>query len=259
MRASGAPGHTVASPVVIEPAAGPVAEIRTAFSLMAGLAAAVRAARAAGRFPLVLAGNCNTSVGTVAGLGGGVGTAVLWFDAHGDFNTPETTTSGFLDGMGLATLTGRCWAALAASLSGFTPVSESNACLLGVRDLDPQEAEAIARSQLHALAPRAIASALPGLLAGWAPHVKRAYLHLDMDVLDPSEGRANELAAPDGVSLAELRQAVAAIGRVLPIAAATISAYDPAHDPEGRIVAAAVTLAQSVLAAAAVNPVRVPR
>jgi len=68
------------------------AEIRTAFELMTALAGAVRAARAAGRFPLVLAGNCNTAVGTLGGLGSDAAPAVLWFDAHADFNTPETTT-----------------------------------------------------------------------------------------------------------------------------------------------------------------------
>ena len=74
------------------------------------------------RFPLVLAGNCNAAVGVVAGLGPGA--AVLWCDAHADFNTPETTTGGFLDGMGLATVTGRCWTSMAARVPGFVPVAK---------------------------------------------------------------------------------------------------------------------------------------
>ncbi|HVG00128.1 MAG TPA: arginase family protein, partial [Chloroflexia bacterium] len=54
-----------------------------------------------GYFPLVLAGLCNTAIGVLGGVGT-EGTGVIWFDAHGDFNTPQTSTSGFLDGMALA-------------------------------------------------------------------------------------------------------------------------------------------------------------
>jgi len=252
-------GHPVVGTTVLAPPPGRVAEIRTAFGLMAALAAAVRTARAAGHFPLVLAGNCNTCIGTVAGLGGGTGTAVLWFDAHGDFNTPETTTSAFLDGMALATLTGRCWAALARAVDGFTPVAESAAWLLGTRDLDPVEAEAISRSLVRVLPPRRIAAELPALLAGLAPQVQRAYLHLDLDVLDPGEGQANEFAAAGGLSLAELRQAMSTIERSVPIEATTLSTYDPSYDADSRIGTAAVTLAQTIVTAAAAQGSGAPR
>src|SRR5687767_1880913 len=116
-----------------------VAEIGTAFDLDRQLAREVAAARLRSAFPLTLAGNCITSVGTVGGLGAGA-TGVLWFDAHGDFNTPETTIGGFLDGMALATVVGRCWRSLAAGVPGFTPVAEENVVLVGARDLDPAEA-----------------------------------------------------------------------------------------------------------------------
>lgn len=91
------------------------------------------------------------------------------------------------------------------------------------------------------------------------PQVQRAYLHLDLDVLDPSEGQANEFAAAGGLSLAELGQAVGTIGRSLPIEAATLSAYDPSYDPDGRIGAAAVALAQTVVTAAAAQGSGAPR
>jgi hypothetical protein len=69
--------------------------IRTAFELARRLATAVRSARTAGHFPLVLSGNCNTAVGTLSGLTP-ARRATFWFDANGDGNTPETTTTGFL-------------------------------------------------------------------------------------------------------------------------------------------------------------------
>ena len=79
-------------------------EIAESFQVMGAVSSAVRAAVQEGRFPLVLAVNCFTSLGTVAGLGRDVG--VVWFDAHGDFHSPDSTKSGFLDGMGLAMLLG---------------------------------------------------------------------------------------------------------------------------------------------------------
>src|SRR5262245_44419083 len=88
-------GHVVAGVEhIIDDPDKPAAEIRTAFELARRLAGAVRAARAAGRFPLVLSGNCNAAVGTLSGLTP-VRRAIFWFDAHGDCNTPDTTTTGF--------------------------------------------------------------------------------------------------------------------------------------------------------------------
>src|SRR5262245_38510016 len=85
----------------ITPGGGFLGEVAMAFALAGQLADRVRAALAAERFPVVLSGNClPAALGTLAGLGPGVG--VAWLDAHGDFHTPETTQSGFVDGMALA-------------------------------------------------------------------------------------------------------------------------------------------------------------
>jgi arginase len=245
----GRSGHAVRS-TPVESASDWRAEIRTAFELMGRLAGAVRASCAAGRFPLVLAGNCNTAVGTVAGLGLGAATAVLWFDAHGDFNTPETTVGGFLDGMALAILTGRCWRELARRVPGFTPVAESAVCLLGARDLDPLEADLLADSAVRVLGPGELASGLGAALAALAARAEGAYVHVDLDVLDPGEGRANEFAAPGGLGAAALTGAIGAIGEALPIRGAAITAYDPRSDGEGRVRAVAGRVAAALLAAA---------
>src|SRR2546423_13798265 len=102
------------------------------------LSTAVRETREASRFPIVLAGNCNTAVGTLAGLGA-ESTGVAWFDAHGDFNTPETTTSGFLDGTAVAIITGRCWTQLACTVPEFAPIADERVCLIGTREVDALE------------------------------------------------------------------------------------------------------------------------
>jgi arginase len=87
--------------VDVVPEADPPAEVAVAFELDRLVSEQVCEAVAEGEFPLVLSGNCNTSIGTLAGVGP-EGLGVVWFDAHADFNTPETTTTGFMDGMGLA-------------------------------------------------------------------------------------------------------------------------------------------------------------
>ncbi|HEY7635738.1 MAG TPA: arginase family protein [Gemmatimonadales bacterium] len=243
-----AKGHDVLSRVIELPD-GWHAEIETAFSLMGSLADAVRQARAAGRFPLILAGNCNTAVGTVAGLDRRTG--VLWFDAHGDFNTPETSVGGFLDGMGLAIVTGRCWRELAKGVPGFQPVPDHRVHLLGVRDLDLLEQQALAASAVTVTAPADLRSAVNAAVRDLSGEVDGIYLHLDLDVLDPSVGRVNQFAVPGGLTLPQLERAVAAIGEGLPIVAATLSAYDPACDEGGQICAAALHLAGAVLEAAA--------
>jgi len=97
-------------------------EIGTTFALHRAVAVEVRAALAGAAFPIILSGNCGSAIGALGGAGAGTG--LVWFDGHGDFNTPETTESGFLDGMALAIATGRCFRPLAASVSGFAPVPE---------------------------------------------------------------------------------------------------------------------------------------
>lgn len=241
-------GHDVVRTVVDPPAGAWVAEPRTAFDLARGVAAAVRDAVAAGRFPLVLAGNCGVSLGVVAGLG--PGTAVLWLDAHADFNTPETTTGGFLDGMALATLTGRCWGALAAGVPGFAPVPESRVVLAGARDLDPLEARALGSADVRRIAAGAIDAALGARVRRELAGGDRCYLHLDLDVLDAGEGRANQYAAPHGASAEGLVAAVASVREAMPLAALTLSAYDPAADGDGRVARVALRVVDAAVGAA---------
>ena len=114
------------------------AEIKTAFELCREVAGRVRACKSEGYFPLVLSGNCNIAVGAISGCGCR-NTGVVWFDAHGEATTPDTTTSGFLDGMGISILTGQCWRNLARGIPGFDPVPGRRILLVGSRDLETEE------------------------------------------------------------------------------------------------------------------------
>jgi arginase len=234
--------------VVEMPTGSWTAEVHSAFHLARDVAALVRGAIDAGAFPLILAGNCGpAALGAVAAIGDGP--RVFWFDAHGDFNTPETTGSGFLDGMALAVLTGRCWTRLSATIPGFAPVAESSAVLIGARDLDPLEIVQLEQSRVRRVEAGDVRRGLAGFLATTQP-AGPAYVHIDLDVLDPVHGRANSYAAPDGLSVANLEWAVDAVGETMSIAAAAFTAYDPDADENGTIADIARRLAVSVVRSA---------
>jgi arginase len=223
------------------------AEIRTAFELQRAVATGVRRAAANGSLPVVLAGNCNVAaLGTLAGLRArDVG--VLWFDGHGDFNTPETTIGGFLDGMALAMATGRCWVQLLERLPGFEPVAPSNVLLIGVRDLDPLEASLLAESRVTLLPPGDVDAGLVPALDRMRQRVRDVYVHVDLDVLDPAtHGRANALAAPDGLTVDQVVSALRIAARRFRVRGAALTAYDPAFDGDGGICRAALALLEAL-------------
>jgi arginase len=217
------------------------AEIQTSFELMRMLASAVRQARDAGRFPIVLAGNCNTAVGTLAGLGAD-STGVAWFDAHGDFNTPETTRSGFLDGTAVAIITGRCWTQLAVTVPGFAPIADERVCLIGTRDIDSLEGALLDESSVDVIEPKHLRSALPDTLKKISRHVKSIYVHLDLDVLDSAVAAANSYALAGGLTLEDVEYALSLIAREFRIAGITLSAYDPDVDTSDHAARAAIRL-----------------
>jgi arginase len=240
-----AAGHTVTMQVVEPATTSWRAEVQTSFELMRAVARHVQEARADGKFPLVLSGNCLSAVGVIGGLG--LNTGVLWIDAHGDFNTPQTTMSGFLDGMTLATVTGRCWSELARSIQGFVPVPDEAVLMLGVRDLDPGEATALAKSNIARLGAEFSADQLEPQLDSLRQHLGQFYLHLDLDALDPSEGRANGYSARGGFSKEKLDELLRLISAHLPVAAMTLASYDPAYDPENKVAAIAIAAAMTVV------------
>jgi len=239
-------GHTVTMSIV-EPEREDPAEIRTAFELMRAVAQRVRAAIDGGRFPLVLSGNCNTASGTLAGLTP-ASRAVFWFDAHADCNTPDTTATGFLDGTSLATAMGWCWREMAATIPGFEPVDGRGVFLLGTRDVDPLEQELLDRSAVRVLSPEALRQ--DGLARNLAPlRDHAAYIHCDLDSLDPAEGQANPFPVPGGLTVAELEATLREIGRSVPIRAAAVTAYAPEYDIDGRVAQAALRIIEGLVGA----------
>jgi arginase len=227
--------------VVIEPPRPGVLpnEVADSFAVIRAVGSAVRESVDEGRFPLVLAVNCFTSLGTVAGVRRDVG--VVWFDAHGDFHTPETTASGFLDGMGLAMLLGDGWDELRRTVEGLRPVPVEHALLVGARDIDPTE-----QGRVDTLR-RADAETLENALDDLSGRIDAVYVHVDLDVIDSSVARANALSITGGFDVEQLEQALAALSSRFEIAAAAFTAYDPSVDPEDRVPSIAARLARQLV------------
>jgi arginase len=211
-------------------------EIAASLDVIHALAHTIRATDA---FPFVLAGNCSSALGTVTGLGGDVG--VVWLDAHGDFNTPDTTQSGFFDGMGLAMLTGAGWDGLR---DGLVTVPEEHVIHVGGRDFDPGEQMRFERSAVALVRRPPIDDALDALRG----RVSQVYFHVDLDVLDPSVGRANSLAVDDGLDVRDLEEIVDAVAARFEIRAAALTWYEPDCDPERAVPDAATAIYERVLA-----------
>lgn len=176
--------------------------------------AVARAAR-----PLLLSGDCPTALGAVAGLQRRYrDLAVVWLDAHGDFNTPAITISGYLGGMPLAMLTGRAPELFCDAL-GLRPVADTSVVLADARDLDPAERDALAASRVRRVPadPAAITSALGGL--GRMP----VYLHLDVDVIDSAQLPGLRFPSGHGPSVTRIGECLAAVRAAANVRAACIA------------------------------------
>jgi arginase len=215
-------------------------EIGACFDLNRQVAVAVAAARTRGALPVVLTGNCHTQQAVVAGLGVH-DLALVWLDCHADFHTPETTESGFFDGTALSMTVGDCWAGLCATVPGFEPLPADRVVLVGARDVEPAERRRLDASAVTELGPREL-----GRLEGVLGAAVRVSLHIDLDVLDPAFGQANQYAVPPGISPDELLDAVRAVRARGELAALTLSAYDPAFDASGSVREAALAVLRVV-------------
>src|SRR4051812_44955715 len=219
-------------------------EIARVIELDRRLAARVRAARG---LPLVLAGNCSSCLGTVAGIGPDR-LGVVWFDAHADFDTPEDNLSGSFDVMALAILTGSGWTALRQTIPGFAPIAERDVILAGVRDLEPHQRERLARSDIRVVGGAFDLAARRAQPDELAAAVDRVSLHVALDALGAAAGRANHYAAPDGPSPDTLITAIGDVFDRLPVAAAALPSYDPSADLDGRAGAAGRAIAEAIAA-----------
>ena len=189
-------------------------------------------AQAGGRDLVIgLLTNCSDLLGMLAGLqrpaaepgapsaGVAVGLAgpkprrvgLVWVDAHADFNTPETSLSGMLGGMPVAIAAGMCLTRHRL-LTGLDPALPTKYIVMaGLRDVDPLEQELLDRSDCEMITVddiRRLSESLTGQIDRLARLTDIVYVHIDMDVLDPSEVAGHPLTAPEGPTSRELAAAL---------------------------------------------------
>jgi arginase len=200
-------------------------------------------------FTLVLGGDCSLVAGTAAGAREALGQPVglVYIDADADLNTPETTPSGFLHGMALAAALGRCCTPLAAAAGAPPAVRAEHVALLGYRALDPGERSALGDLGLALPAaaiqrlgmPVTAALALDAVENGDGP----VLVHLDVDVIDPSELPAKATLTPGtGLTLEETTALVAALVASPRVVALQVMEYNPEVDPSGECARRLVAL-----------------
>lgn len=243
-------GHSVNVAAVASSIPFPT-EIGTTFDVNRNLSKLVLSAVHNNRFPVVLAGNCNSCVGTIAGLNS-KRLGIIWFDAHGDFNTPETTTTGFLDGMGLAMAAGRCWKALLGTIHNFNPVPDNCIIHVGSRDLDPEEKKMLIDAKIPLLIAtpqdeNKILSSLKNTLLMLKSSAEGIYLHIDMDVLETKQGKPNHLAIAGGLPTHIVQEAIRIIKRHFNIEGCAIASYDPALDEGHSVLNAGINIIKTIV------------
>jgi arginase len=198
-----------------------------------------------------LGGDHSISIGTVSAIDAhGEAVGVLWIDAHGDFNTPETTPSGNVHGMALASLLGFGAPELTNIGRPGAKLKPSEAVLFGVRDLDPQEKEALRNSGMLVLTMREIdemgvaAAARQALdrLSG----LPRLHISLDMDSLDPLEAPGVGTPVPGGLTYREAHLLMEILADCGKVASLDIVEVNPILDDRNRTARLGVELAASL-------------
>ncbi len=205
-------------------------------------------------FVFCLGGECTFIAGTLAGFRskfkGKPG--MLWMDAHGDFNTPETTISGFIGGMCLAFACGR-GLKLGDAVERARPLlEEENIVHVASRALDPLESKAMASSPLKlysasVVRKQGVSKVAADTAAYLADHCDWITCHLDVDSIEPSFIPAVNFPEPDGLSLEEVKTVVEALKGTGKLRVFDLTAYNPTMDQNGTSAAKLLELVSEVM------------
>lgn len=204
------------------------------------IAKSVAEAVAAGLLPVSIAGDCCTTIGFMAGLqAAGMDPLLIWFDAHGDFNTWETTPSGFLGGMPLAMIAGLGEQTMSQAV-GLHPLTHERIILTDGRDLDPGERALVSDSKIEHISD-------PMKLLEYNFPDRPIYVHFDADIINPLDAPAMSYVAQGGPRSADLGRVFRTIAQTGRIKAISFSTWNPKLDEEGRSKGTSLKLLQELL------------
>jgi len=203
--------------------------------------------------PLVLGGDHSIAIGTVTGVARGQDVGIVWFDAHGDFNTPTTTPSGNVHGMGLAALLGRDHFA-DCEWTGVDGLAAENVALVGVRDLDEEERRALRDSDVTVFTMtdvdrRGLPDVTREAVEVATDGTDGLHVSLDLDFLDPTEAPGVGTPVRGGASYREGHTAMEVVSRIAGerLASLELVEVNPILDEHNRTAELAVELAASAL------------
>jgi arginase len=204
-----------------------------------------------GALPLILGGDCSIALGTVAGAHRYFrNISMIYMDADADLNTPATTPSGCLDGMVVSHLTGRGAPELVRFWSEPFLVREPDLALFGVSRLDPPEEALLVNSPLRRylaadVKRMGISAAAKTALERIRGNGNEFILHFDVDVI--SDFAATNYPSSNGLSFADVREALLVFAQQKNLAAIELTAYNPTKDVDGSAAKKLVDLLAEVL------------
>jgi len=208
--------------------------------LGAHTAALVAGSRADGAALLVLAGDDTATVGVVAGLqqahGAGARIGLVWLDAHGDFNTPETSYSGILAGMPVAILAGLAGPLWRGAAGLAAPMPTDRIVISGVRDLDEREAMLLQSTDVRVVTAREATAgdAHAVAISRLAESCDLLCIHIDLDVLDPSLVPSSVTPEPGGLSVRQVVSLIAVALDTGKVAVVSLAGLNPGAGQLGR-------------------------
>jgi arginase len=207
-----------------------------------------------GSFPLVLGGDHSVALGTLGGLARASGPGgVLWLDAHGDLNRPETSPSGNVHGMPLAAALGLAGPEFESDAFPLPSISAQRLALVGVRSLDVGERELLAELDARVFTMSDIdrlgMEAVMGKAIDYAAGDGFVHLSLDMDVLDPDVAPGVGTPVRGGLSYREAHLAMELAAESGIVGSLEVVEVNPILDRENETAKLAVELVASALGA----------
>ena len=219
-------------------------------------AALVARARSSGTPVLVLAGDDTATVGVVSGIqkadGASRALGVVWIDAHGDFNTPDTSYSGILAGMPLAVIAGLAGPRWREAAELDLPVAADRLLLLGLREIDKAEEELLKTHAVSRLTTEQLrtVSVLNDAIEALARRSEILYVNIDLDVLDPHVVPSITTPSAGGLEIEELSAILTSLVQTGKVAVVSVTSLNPGAGARGqRSVQAALKVVEGLLGA----------